>query len=148
MPGIVIVARREGVESPCETIDRGLKIEIIVVGKYDIEAPVQLGGGNLTEALRDEGEADEVGLGTLEIKSAPIATTLQEQRAPTCETISFWVSTGKSRNVSFFLIPFPMATSSPAASAAMMEEVRGNLFATVRAKPMKLVEGTSRWRGG
>lgn len=65
MLGIVVFACSKGIETTSKPIDGRFETNIIVVGEYDVEAPIQLGRCERVEVLGDEGEADEIGLRAL-----------------------------------------------------------------------------------
>lgn len=70
MLGIVVIACGEGIETTSKPIDGRFEADIIVVGEYDVEAPIQLGRCERVEVLGDEGKADEIGLGALMMELA------------------------------------------------------------------------------
>lgn len=70
MFGIVIIARGEGIEATSEAVNGTFEPQVIFIGEEDVEAAVQMGGGELVEVLRDECDADEIGLGALREGSA------------------------------------------------------------------------------
>lgn len=63
--GIVVVTRDKGIEAPGESINRGVEGRVVLVGEDNVEVSVQLGSGEVSEMLGDEGNADEVALRAL-----------------------------------------------------------------------------------
>lgn len=62
MLGIVVFACGEGVEAASEPIYGRVEPNVIIIWKEDVKSAIQLGGGEFVEVLRDERDADEVGL--------------------------------------------------------------------------------------
>jgi hypothetical protein len=60
--GIIIIARGERIKTAGKTINRGIKTEVVIVGKDDVEVLVELGRGEFMEVLRDESEAYQIAL--------------------------------------------------------------------------------------
>lgn len=68
--GIVIIARGEGIEATSEAVNGTFESQVIFIGEEDVETAVQMRRGELMEVLRDECDADEIGLGALQEGSA------------------------------------------------------------------------------
>jgi hypothetical protein len=60
--GIIIIARGERIKTAGKTINRGIKTEVVIVGKDDVEVLVELGRGEFMEVARDESKADQIAL--------------------------------------------------------------------------------------
>jgi hypothetical protein len=59
---IVIIARGERIKTAGKTVDRRVKAEVVIVGKYDVEVFVELGRGEFMKVSRDESEAYQIAL--------------------------------------------------------------------------------------
>jgi hypothetical protein len=115
---IVVLARDKGVQPARQTIDGRVVRGVIFVGKDDMKASVQLLGGDVSEMLRDKGECNEVGgrglwgTGTSALDTTNAGSAIGIR---TCLKISFCVSDGRSRIVTFFAAGAAAASASASA---------------------------------
>ena len=143
MFSIIVLASGERVESTGKAVDGGVEVNIVVVGKHNVEVAIELGGCEFMEALGNESQAYEIALGALGCKNTLVRSELASSltyprgkrkghashggvtrlgtRWRTCEMMSCWVSAGKSRKLKGRLRGHAGgAASSPEASAAMI----------------------------
>lgn len=66
---VVVVAGGKGVEATGEAVDGGVEVEVVIVGKDDVEVAVEDGGGDFVKVLGDEGDAYEITLAALIARS-------------------------------------------------------------------------------
>lgn len=57
---IVVVTGNKRLEPARQDVNWVVVTPIVVIRKYDMEAPIQLGSGEIVEMLRDNGEAYQV----------------------------------------------------------------------------------------
>jgi hypothetical protein len=63
--GVVVVTGGKGVETASQAIDGRVEIEVVIIGKDDVEVSVEQGGGELVKVPGDEGQTDEIALGAM-----------------------------------------------------------------------------------
>lgn len=76
VPGIVIIAGNEGLKPVGKAVDGRIKGRVAIIGKEDVEVPVQLGGGKVTKVVGNESQTREVAPGALSIVSCGRRITL------------------------------------------------------------------------
>lgn len=98
---IIVIAGDECVQSASKTIDGRIEGGVVVVGEDDVEVAIEVSGRQVAEMPRNEGEADEVGLGALGRRRNQSAgdDSKREGRRRTCPKTSDCVSVGRSSNV-------------------------------------------------
>lgn len=63
---IVVFARNESLQSPGQPVDGRVVRRVILVGKYNVEVAIELGGGKVVKVFGDEGQANQISLGALQ----------------------------------------------------------------------------------